>query len=106
MKRERYVEDYYLPRIAQRLTGEKKCLIGDALISTIDTCMGAETCEELFTPRSPGLGMGLGGCEIIANSSGRYHELRNSTDRSGDIVERGNLSLREPTRLRRRQALL
>ncbi|KAF4627677.1 hypothetical protein G7Y89_g10477 [Cudoniella acicularis] len=75
-KRERYVEDYYLPRIAQKLTGQKKCRIGDALILTIDTCMGTETCEELFTPRSPGLGMGLDGCEIVSNSSGSHHELR------------------------------
>jgi NAD+ synthase (glutamine-hydrolysing) len=86
-KRERYVEDYYLPRIAQKLTGQKKCRIGDALISTIDTCMGTETCEELFTPRSPGLGMGLDGCEIISNSSGSHHELRKLNTRIQLIVQ-------------------
>jgi NAD+ synthase (glutamine-hydrolysing) len=86
-KRERYVEDYYLPRIAQKLTGQKKCRIGDALISTIDTCMGTETCEELFTPRSPGIGMGLDGCEIISNSSGSHHELRKLNTRIQLIVQ-------------------
>ena len=74
-KGERIVEDYYLARIAQSLAGQMTCRIGDALISTIDSCMGTETCEELFTPRSPGLGMGLDGCEIISNSSGSHHEL-------------------------------
>lgn len=28
--------------------GQKNVPIGDALISTLDTCLGAETCEELF----------------------------------------------------------
>ncbi|KAI9768006.1 MAG: glutamine-dependent NAD(+) synthetase [Geoglossum simile] len=75
-KGERVVEDYYLPRIAHRLTGQKKVRIGDALISTLDSCMGTETCEELFTPKPPGLGAGLDGCEIFSNSSGSHHELR------------------------------
>ena len=66
-KGERIVEDYYLPRMIQKLTGgQRKCRIGDALISTFDSCMGTETCEELFTPRSPGISAGLDGCEIIS----------------------------------------
>jgi len=86
-KREQYMEVYHLPRIAEKLTGQKKCRIGDALISTIDTCIGTETCEALFTPRSPGIGMGLDGCEIISNSSGSHHELRKLNTRIQLIVQ-------------------
>jgi NAD+ synthase (glutamine-hydrolysing) len=75
-KEERYVEDFYLPRIISKITGQTKCRIGDAVISTVDTAIGTETCEELFTPKNPGIGMGLDGVEIIANSSGSHHELR------------------------------
>ena len=45
----RHVEEYYLPPIMQDLQGAIKVPIGDAVISTPDTCLGAETCEELFT---------------------------------------------------------
>ncbi|KAH8685499.1 glutamine-dependent NAD(+) synthetase-like protein [Tricladium varicosporioides] len=75
-KGERIVEDFYLPRSIARIAGQEKCRIGDALISTKDSCMGTETCEELFTPRAPGIGAGLDGCEIFSNSSGSHHELR------------------------------
>jgi NAD+ synthase (glutamine-hydrolysing) len=50
-KGERYVEDFYLPRSISKISGQEKCRIGDALISTRDSCMGNETCEELFTPK-------------------------------------------------------
>lgn len=68
--------------------------IGDAVISTYDTCIGVELCEELFTPArwalfiplcyspfhlplfSPHILMGLDGVEIFTNSSGSHHELR------------------------------
>lgn len=73
---ERIVEYFDLPENIQKLIGQKKCRIGDALIKTNDTCMGTETCEELFTPMSPGIGAGLDGCEIFSNSSGSHHELR------------------------------
>ena len=75
-KGERIVEDFYLPRSIQKIAGQKKTRIGDALISTRDSCVGSETCEELFTPRAPGIGAGLDGCEIMSNSSGSHHELR------------------------------
>ncbi|KAL2076248.1 hypothetical protein VTL71DRAFT_1191 [Oculimacula yallundae] len=75
-KGERVVEDFYLPRIITKIAGQEKCRIGDALISTRDSCLGTETCEELFTPRAPGIGAGLDGCEIFSNSSGSHHELR------------------------------
>ncbi|KAL7274958.1 glutamine-dependent NAD(+) synthetase [Rhizina undulata] len=74
--RSRYVEEFYLPRLLMEITGQKKVPFGDAVISTIDTCVAAETCEELFTPNSPHIGMSLDGVEIMTNSSGSHHELR------------------------------
>jgi NAD+ synthase (glutamine-hydrolysing) len=70
------LEGVVVPRSIQKIAGQKKTRIGDALISTRDSCVGTETCEELFTPRAPGVGAGLDGCEIISNSSGSHHELR------------------------------
>jgi hypothetical protein len=43
-------EDHFLPRIIQAVTKQVKVPFGDAVISTIDTCIGVELCEELFTP--------------------------------------------------------
>jgi NAD+ synthase (glutamine-hydrolysing) len=75
-QRPRHVEKFYLPRMISKITGQDTCTIGDAVISTPDTCFGAETCEELFTPNSPHIAMGLDGVEIFTNSSGSHHELR------------------------------
>ncbi|RPB03602.1 glutamine-dependent NAD(+) synthetase with GAT domain-containing protein [Choiromyces venosus 120613-1] len=74
--RTKYVEEYYLPRIIMNITGQRKVPFGDAAISTLDTCIAPETCEELFTPNSPHIGMSLDGIEIMTNSSGSHHELR------------------------------
>ncbi|RUP44369.1 carbon-nitrogen hydrolase [Jimgerdemannia flammicorona] len=60
---------------------------GDAVIATTDTCIGVETCEELFTPNSPHIGMGLDGVEIFTNSSGSHHELRKLNTRIDLIKE-------------------
>lgn len=49
----RETEEYHLPRMIQELQGATHVTFGDAVVSTPDTCFGAETCEELFTPRSP-----------------------------------------------------
>ncbi|EFX01156.1 glutamine-dependent NAD(+) synthetase [Grosmannia clavigera kw1407] len=83
----RHVEEYYLPPMMQELQGSIKIPIGDALISTPDTCLGAETCEELFTPNSPHIGMGLSGAEIFTNSSGSHHNLRKLDIRIALITE-------------------
>jgi NAD+ synthase (glutamine-hydrolysing) len=74
--RPRYVEEYYLPRMMSEIMGKRKVPFGDAAISTFDTCVAAETCEELFTPNAPHTGMSLDGIEILTNSSGSHHELR------------------------------
>ena len=44
------MDDYYLEQIVGNITGQYKVPFGDAVISTRDTCLGLETCEELFTP--------------------------------------------------------
>ncbi|KAF8329479.1 uncharacterized protein EI90DRAFT_3145957 [Cantharellus anzutake] len=72
----RQVEDFYLPEFIREITGQITVPIGDAVISTFDTCIGVELCEELFTPASPHTLMGLDGVEIFTNSSGSHHELR------------------------------
>ncbi|CCD23855.1 glutamine-dependent NAD(+) synthetase NDAI_0C01950 [Naumovozyma dairenensis CBS 421] len=89
------VEDFVLPPEIQKVTGQKSVSFGDAVIETLDTCIGAETCEELFTPQSPNIAMSLDGVEIITNSSGSHHELRklnkrldlilNATSRCGGV---------------------
>lgn len=71
------VETYVLPRfISTIMDGITEVPIGDAIIATRDTVIGAETCEELFTPQSPHINMSLNGVEIMTNSSGSHHELR------------------------------
>ncbi|KAN0040034.1 hypothetical protein ACTA71_011918 [Dictyostelium dimigraforme] len=72
----RVVETFYLPRIISQITGQSECQIGDAIISTVDTAISSETCEELFTPNSPHIQMGLDGVEIFTNGSGSHHQLR------------------------------
>jgi NAD+ synthase (glutamine-hydrolysing) len=43
---------------------------GDCYLQTQDTAIGVETCEELFTPDSPNIYLGLAGVEIFGNGSG------------------------------------
>ncbi len=81
------VEEYYLPGFISDIVGGHKVPIGDAVISTRDTCIGTETCEELFTPDSPHNHMGLNGVEIFLNSSGSHHELRKLDTRMHLIQE-------------------
>lgn len=45
--RPRQYEQYLLPRKIQLLQGATHVTFGDAVISTLDTCIGAETCEEV-----------------------------------------------------------
>ncbi|KND00979.1 NAD+ synthetase [Spizellomyces punctatus DAOM BR117] len=72
----RTVEDFHLPRIIQEITGQFTVPFGDAVISTRDTVLGTELCEELFTPDSPHTHQALDGVEIFTNSSGSHHEFR------------------------------
>ena len=74
--KERTVEDYFLPRMISQITGQTGVPFGDAVISTRDTCVGFEICEELWNPMSNHIPLSLDGVEIIANGSGSYFELR------------------------------
>ena len=74
--KDRQTEKYYLEDIIRKVTGQYIVPIGDAVISTLDTAVGYETCEELFTPLNPSSYMGLNGVEIILNSSASHAELR------------------------------
>ncbi|KAH8832775.1 hypothetical protein DL96DRAFT_1458937 [Flagelloscypha sp. PMI_526] len=85
-------EDHYLPRIIQAVTKQTKVPFGDAVISTADTCIGVELCEELFTPASPHILMGLDGVEIFTNSSGSHHELRKLNARV-ELIKEATLKL-------------
>ncbi|CAG8523797.1 8594_t:CDS:10 [Acaulospora morrowiae] len=85
-----YVEEYRLPRIISDITGQATVPIGDAVVSTFDTCVGVELCEELFTPNSPHISMGLDGVEIFTNSSGSHHELR-KLHRRIDLIKEATL---------------
>ncbi|KAG1816244.1 hypothetical protein EV424DRAFT_1473040 [Suillus variegatus] len=71
--------------IIQTVTKQVKVPFGDCIISTVDTCIGVELCEELFTPASPHILMGLDGVEIFTNSSGSHHELRKLYTRLGGV---------------------
>ncbi|KAI1822843.1 NAD+ synthase [Xylaria intraflava] len=69
-------EVYYLESVVGKVTGQRTVPIGDAILSTRDTAIGCETCEELFTPRNPSTYMSLNGCEVFLNSSASHAELR------------------------------
>ncbi|KAI6149345.1 hypothetical protein BKA82DRAFT_995389 [Pisolithus tinctorius] len=85
-------EDHFLPRIVQAVTKQTKVPFGDCVISTVDTCIGVELCEELFTPSSPHILMGLDGVEIFTNSSGSHHELRKLYTRV-ELIKEATLKL-------------
>jgi NAD+ synthase (glutamine-hydrolysing) len=74
--KDQQTEKYYLEEVVRKVTGQHTVPIGDAVISTLDTAVGYETCEELFTPLNPSTYMGLNGVEIILNSSASHAELR------------------------------
>uniref|UniRef100_A0A7S4T6Z9 Glutamine-dependent NAD(+) synthetase n=1 Tax=Alexandrium monilatum TaxID=311494 RepID=A0A7S4T6Z9_9DINO len=80
------VEEYFLPTRVQAVTGQVKVPIGIFAVSTLDTAVSFETCEELFTPKSPHIQLSLDGVEIIANGSGSHHRLR-KLDKRIDLVK-------------------
>ncbi|XP_077567840.1 glutamine-dependent NAD(+) synthetase isoform X2 [Stigmatopora nigra] len=71
----RAVEEYFLPRMIQQVTGQEIVPFGDCVLSTKDTCIGTEMCEELWCPSSPHSQMSLDGVEIFTNSSASHYEL-------------------------------
>ena len=71
-----HVEEFTLPRMIQAITGQISVPIGDGAVSTRDTVVGVELCEELFTADSANIYLGLNGVEILGNGSGSHHQLR------------------------------
>ncbi|KAK0555075.1 glutamine-dependent NAD(+) synthetase [Tilletia horrida] len=85
-------DDFALPRMVRAITGQDLVPFGDAVLATIDTVIGVELCEELFTPNSPHISMGLDGVEIFINSSGSHHELR-KLYRRVELIKEATLKL-------------
>lgn len=85
--RPKHHESFPLPDFIRSMTGQTEVAIGDCVVQTDDTKIGAETCEELFTPQSPHISMALDGVEIFTNSSGSHHELRKLDTRMELISE-------------------
>eukprot|EP00049_Salpingoeca_infusionum_P022297 m.5975 g.5975 ORF g.5975 m.5975 type:complete len:721 (-) comp5113_c0_seq2:232-2394(-) len=75
-KKLRQTEEFNLPGILRKVTGQSSVPFGDGVIAASDVTIGSEICEELFTPRSPHIAMGLDGVDIFTNGSGSHHELR------------------------------
>lgn len=80
-------QTYILPKVLSDVVGHIDCVIGDAVVDTLDTCLAAECCEELFTPASPHVETGLNGANIFFNSSGSHHELRKLDTRIQLLLE-------------------
>ncbi|KAI8470126.1 MAG: glutamine-dependent NAD(+) synthetase with GAT domain-containing protein [Monoraphidium minutum] len=70
------LEDHPLPPDVRSATGQAFCKFGDGALRLGDALLAAETCEELFTPQAPHIGLALAGIEIISNGSGSHHQLR------------------------------
>ncbi|KAM0603206.1 hypothetical protein ACHAP1_006869 [Verticillium nonalfalfae] len=69
-------EEFHLPKSLQKLQGATHVPFGDCVVSTPDSCFGAETCEEMWSPQAPHIPMTLDGVEIITNSSASHFSLQ------------------------------
>jgi NAD+ synthase (glutamine-hydrolysing) len=77
----RQMETYKLEPVAAAVTGQATVPIGDGILSTPDTAIGVETCEELFTPMNPSTFLGLNGAEVFLNSSASHGQIRKLSER-------------------------
>lgn len=77
----RQVEEYFLPRMIQEVTGQETVPFGDCVLSTKDTCIGSEICQELWNPNSTHINMSMDGVEIFTNASASHHTLRKADQR-------------------------
>eukprot|EP00111_Clytia_hemisphaerica_P001503 TCONS_00004305-protein len=75
------LEDIRLPPLINKITGQSKAPFGDALLVTVDSVIGYETCQELFEIHTSHSDLALSGAEIVFNSSGSHHELRKLSQR-------------------------
>ncbi|ODN97035.1 NAD+ synthetase [Cryptococcus amylolentus CBS 6273] len=88
----RQLEKHPLPSMIKKITGQASVPFGDGVVATEDTVIGVELCEELFTPASPHILMGLDGVEIFTNSSGSHHELR-KLNRRVELIKEATMKL-------------
>ena len=80
-----------LPDIITKIKKQQFAAIGVAILSTLDTEIGLEICEELWVPEPTSTRQALDGAEIIVNSSGSHFELRKMHIRTNlirDITQR------------------
>jgi len=75
------LESFVLPLSIAKITGQRAVPFGVMILNLNDCTVTSETCEELFTPNSPHILLGLNGAEIIANGSGSHHQLRKLNQR-------------------------
>lgn len=70
------LENYTLPKEISAVTdGQASCPFGIGILQARDATLAAETCEELFTPESPNIMLGLEGVDVITNGSGSHFQL-------------------------------
>ncbi|KAH7388544.1 hypothetical protein KP509_16G081100 [Ceratopteris richardii] len=75
-KNPQQLEELQLPYTVAEAIKQTIAPFGDACLTFLDTSLGIETCEELFTPLSPHIALALRGVEIFINGSGSHHQLR------------------------------
>eukprot|EP00055_Hartaetosiga_balthica_P002764 m.5190 g.5190 ORF g.5190 m.5190 type:complete len:721 (-) comp2355_c0_seq1:136-2298(-) len=80
-QKNRFTENMKLPLVLRKATGQETVPFGDGIISSSDVCIGSEICEELWSPMSSHMNMGLDGVHIFTNGSGSHHELRKLNSR-------------------------
>ena len=78
----REVETYYLESALQKVTGQKTVPIGDMILSTRDTAVTCESCEELFVPLNPSIFTGLNGVSFLELISNDLHLALTEADSS------------------------
>jgi len=100
-QKDKKITSFNLPHNIYKVNNQKTTIFGDAIISFNDIKIGTEMCEELWTPNSPNIDLGLQGVSIICNSSASHHQLKklqyrtdlikNSTSKNGGIYIYSNL---------------
>jgi NAD+ synthase (glutamine-hydrolysing) len=81
------VQELQLPPAIQLLTGQRTVPFGMVILMCNDASIAIEMCEELFTPNSPNILLGLNGADIVVNPSGSHHNLRKLSMRMDLIRE-------------------
>ncbi|KAJ3269634.1 glutamine-dependent NAD(+) synthetase [Terramyces sp. JEL0728] len=64
------VEEFKLPNVIRQVIGQETVPIGEGIISTANTSIGTELCED------PHINLSLNGVEIFTNGSASHHEFQ------------------------------